>query len=198
MAPTEENAMGKLIISENVTLDGVMEDPTGEEGSRFGGWFNQIGDTDRAAWAEVLTAEAVSAEAFLIGRHTYEYLSARWIARTGVWADRLNTMPKYVVSSTLTDPEWTSTTVLSGDAVEEVAKLKQNLAGEIVLAASGVLAPTLIEHDLVDEYRLIVYPVALGTGGRLFHETTAKKPLRLLEARTLGENLVLLRYSADQ
>src|SRR5262245_2899403 len=127
--------MGTIVVSENVTLDGVVEDPTGENGFRHGGWFNRIGDKDRQAWAE-----AGLAEAFLLGRRTYEYLAARWPSRTGEWADRLNGMPKYVVSSTLGDPEWNNTTVLH--AVSAVSQLRQELDGDIVVAGSRQLART--------------------------------------------------------
>jgi dihydrofolate reductase len=186
--------MGKIVISENVSLDGVVQDPTGEEGFKHGGWFNQIGDKDREAWAKVELDEALGAEAQLLGRRTYEFFAARWPSRSGEWADRLNSMPKYVVSSTLKDPDWNNSTVLKGDVVSEVSKLKQELDGEIVVYASRPLVHTLIEHDLVDELRLIVYPVVVGAGERLFGETGDKKSLRLLEARTVGDGLAYLTY----
>ncbi len=186
--------MGKLVISENVTLDGVVQDPTGEEGFRHGGWFAQVGDKDRQAWAKVGFEEALGAEAFLLGRRSYEFLAARWPSRSGEWADRLNRMRKYVVSSTLVDPDWNNSTVLKGDAVTEILKLKQELDGEIVVAASRQLVHTLIEHDLVDELRLMVYPFVLGAGERLFGETTDKKPMRLVDTRTVGDSLACLTY----
>ena len=186
--------MGKIVVSENVTLDGVVEDPTGEEGFRHGGWFNQIGDNDREAWAKVGFDEALGAEAFLLGRRSYEYLASRWPSRAGAWADRLNSLPKYVVSSTLVDPHWNNSTVLGGDVVDEVSKLKQELDGEIVVAASRQLVRTLVEHELVDELRLMVYPVVLGAGQRLFGETSDKKPMRLLDTSTIGDVLALLTY----
>ena len=186
--------MGRIVISENVTIDGVVQDPTGDDGFARGGWFNQIADEDRQGWAEIETGEALRAEALLLGRRTYEYLVARWPSRTGVWADRLNSMPKYVVSSTLTDPEWTNTTALTGDVVNEVSKLKERLDGEIVLNGSGQLARTLIEHDLVDELRLMVYPVVLGSGERLFPETRDRTAVRLTGARTVGRGLAFLTY----
>src|SRR5690348_1170681 len=186
--------MGKIVISENVSLDGVVQDPTGEEGFRFGGWFNQIGDKDRAEWAKVGFGEAMGAEAFLLGRRTDEWLAGRWLARSGEWADRLNSLPKYVVSSTLEEPKWTNSTVLKGDAVNEVSKLKQELDGDIVVAGSIQLAHTLMEHDLVDELRLMIYPVVLGAGGRLFGETSDKKPMRLTNTQTVGDGLALLTY----
>jgi dihydrofolate reductase len=186
--------MGTIVISENVSLDGVVQDPTGEEGFRHGGWFNQIGDKDREGWAKVGFDEALGAEAMLLGRRSYEYLAARWPSRSGEWADRLNSLPKYVVSTTLVDPEWNNSTVLKGEVVNEVSKLKQELDGEIVVAASRQLVRTLMEHDLVDEVRLMVYPVVLGAGERLFGETSDKKPMRLLDTKTIGDGLAFLAY----
>jgi dihydrofolate reductase len=186
--------MGKIVISENVSLDGVVQDPTGEEGFRHGGWFNQIGDKDREGWAKVGLEEALGAEALLLGRRSDEWLAARWSSRTGEWADRLNSLPKYVVSSTLQEPKWTNSTVLKGDVVTEVSKLKQELDGDIVVAASIQLVHTLIEHDLVDELRLMIFPVVLGAGERLFGETSDKKPIRLAGSRTVGDGLAFLTY----
>jgi len=156
--------MGKIIISENVSLDGVVQDPTGEEGFRLGGWFGQFGG------------------------------KARWALRDGEWADRLNSMPKYVVSSTLEEPKWTNSTVLKGDVVTEVSKLRQELGGDIVVYGSTRLVHTLIEHDLVDELRLMVYPVVLGAGERLFGETSDKIPMRLISTQTIGDGLAFLTY----
>jgi dihydrofolate reductase len=186
--------MGTIVISENVSLDGVVQDPTGDEGFRHGGWFNQIGEKDREAWAKVEYAEALGAEAMLLGRRSYEFFASRWQSRTGGWADRLNSMPKYVVSSQLADPEWSNSTVLNGDVVSEVTKLKRRLDGGIVVYASRPLVRTLLEHDLADELRLIVFPVVLGVGERLFGETTDKKPLRLIDSRTVGDGLAYLTY----
>ena len=186
--------MGKIVISENASLDGVVQDPTGEEGFSFGGWFNQIGDNDREGWAKAGFDEALGAEAFLLGRRTEQWLAARWLSRSGEWADRLNGLPKYVVSSTLEEPKWTNSTVLKGDVVKEVSTLKQELAGDIVVAGSIQLAHTLIEHDLADELRLMIFPVVLGAGERLFDETKDRKPMRLVHARTVGHNLALLTY----
>ena len=186
--------MGKIVMSEFVTLDGVIQDPAGNEGFRHGGWFGQIGDKDREAWAKVEFDEALGAEAQLLGRRTYEFLSGRWPSRSGELADRLNSMPKYVVSSTLDDPKWNNSTILKGDVVTEVSKLKQELDGEIVVPASYQLGRTLIEHDLVDELRLVVFPVVLGAGERLFGETSDKKPMRLIDTRTIGDGLTHLTY----
>jgi dihydrofolate reductase len=186
--------MGKIVISENVSLDGVVQDPTGEEGFRHGGWFGQVGDKDREEWAKVEFEEALGAEALLLGRRSDEYFGPRWTGRSGEWADRLNSLPKYVVSSTLVNPEWSNSTVLKGEVVNEVSKLKQELDGEIVVYASRQLVHTLMEHDLVDELRLMVYPFVLGAGERLFGETSDKKSIRPLTARTVGDSLVYLTY----
>ena len=186
--------MGKIIVSENTTLDGVVQDPTGEEGSRHGGWFTQIGDQDHEEWAKVALEEALSTQAMLLGRRSYEYLAARWPSRTGALADRLNAKPKYVVSSTLQAPAWNNSTVLPGHPVTEAATLKQQLTGDIIIAASFQLVRTLIAHDLVDELRLMIYPSILGSGERLLPETSDKLPLRLVANRTVGTNLAYLTY----
>jgi dihydrofolate reductase len=186
--------MGKIVVSENVSLDGVVEDPTGEEGFRHGGWFDQCLADDREAWAEVEFAEALGAEALLLGRRSDEFFGARWSSRSGEWADRLNSLPKYVVSSTLEVPKWTNSTVLKGDVASEVSELKQQLNGEIVVYASRHLVRTLLEHDLVDELRLMVFPVVLGAGERLFGETSDKKQTRLIATRTVGDGLAYLTY----
>ena len=185
--------MGKIIISENVSLDGVIEDPTGDEGFRHGGWIGRIGDRGRDEAAKVALDEALSTEAMLLGRRSYEFLAARWPSRTGELADRLNSKPKYVVSSTLHDPAWHNSTVLDGDVVSEVSALKQQLAGDIVVAASLQLVQTLLEHDLVDELRLMIYPVVLGAGKRLFGETSDKKLMRLVGNETV-DDLAFLTY----
>lgn len=187
--------MGNIIVSDNITLDGVAQDPTGEEGFAFGRWFEHMTSADREVWAGVEYAEALGAEALLMGRRTYEYFIERgWLTREGAWADRLRELPKYVVSSTLKDPEWSNTTVLTGDVVDEVAKLRQNVDGEIVVYASQSLVPVLMEHDLVDELRLIVHPFVLGAGERLFAKLTRMTPLRLVDNRTLGDGLTFVTY----
>jgi dihydrofolate reductase len=191
--------MGRIIVSENVSLDGVVQDPTGEEGFRHGGWFLQMGDKDREEWAKVELGEALGAEALLLGRRSDEYFAGHWLSRSGEWADRLNGLPKYVVSSTLEEPRWSNSTVfkgavLKGDVVTEVTKLKQELAGDIVVYASTPLVHTLMEHDLVDELRMTVFPVVLGAGQRLFGETSDKKPMRLVSTRTVGDSLAYLTY----
>jgi len=188
--------MATIVLSgpQNISLDGVVQDPDGQEGFRLGGWFVRFGGTDLEEWNKVALAEALGAEAWLLGRQSYEFFGARWRPRSGELADRLNTIPKYVVSSTLEDPEWNNTTVLNGDVVEEVARLKQELDGEIVVPASYQLARTLIEHDLVDEVRLVVFPVVLGAGERLFGETGNHKPMRLVDTKAIGDGLVSLTY----
>ena len=186
--------MGKIVITTNASLDGVVQDPDGEEGFKLGGWFGQFGGKDLEQWAEVETDEALRAEALLLGRRSEEWFATRWASRTGEWADRLNSMPKYVVSSTLTEPRWRNSTVLKGDVVDEVSKLKQEIAGEILVYASYQLERALIEHDLVDELRLVVFPVVLGAGERLFGPTGDKKPMRLVAAQTIGDGLAFLTY----
>ncbi len=179
--------MGKIIVSENVTLDGVVQDPAGVEGFRHGGWVGRVGDRGRDEAAKILLADALGTEVMLLGRRSYEFFAARWPARTGALADRLNSKPKCVVSSTLQDPDWNNTTVLKGDMVSVVSSLKDQVAGDIGVAASIRLVHTLIEHDLVDELRLMVYPVVLGVGERLFGETSDQKPMRLVENRTVDD-----------
>jgi dihydrofolate reductase len=184
--------MGKIVISENVSLDGVIEDPAGDEGFRVGGWVGPI--ADREDLAKVTLDEALSTEALLLGRRSYEWLAARWPARSGALADRLNGLRKYVVSSTLEDPPWSNSTVLKSDVVDEVTKLKQELNGDIVVPGSFQLLPTLMEHDLVDELRLKIYPVVLGAGKRLFGESSGKKPMRLVDTQTLDDGIAFLTY----
>jgi dihydrofolate reductase len=189
--------MGKIIISENITLDGVVQDPTGDEGFRCGGWFGQVGNRDREQWAKVELDEALGADALLLGRRTYEFFAARWPSRDGEWADRLNGMPKYVVSATLQDADWNNTTVLRGDVAEAVSKLRRKINGDIIVYASFQLVHALFEHDLADELRLIIYPFVLGAGQRLFAETTPKKRLRLVDTRTVGDGLAFLTYEPE-
>ena len=186
--------MGKIVISENVSLDGVIQDPTGDEGFGRGGWFGQVADKDREAFAAAAFDEALRTDALLLGRRSDEWFAVRWADRTGEWADRLNGLPKYVVSSTLRDGRWNNSTVLGGDVVNEVAKLKRQVDGEIVVYASCQLVHSLIEHDLVDELRLMVYPVVLGAGVRLFGETNDTKAMRLLDSQTVGNGLAYLTY----
>ncbi|HWF54225.1 MAG TPA: dihydrofolate reductase family protein [Solirubrobacteraceae bacterium] len=186
--------MGKIVISTNASLDGVVQDPDGQEGFRHGGWFGRFGGKDLEEWGMVSLDEALRTDALLLGRRSDEWFAARWSSRTGEWADRLNGLPKYVVSSTLERPRWTNATVLTGEVVDEVSKLKRELDGEILVYASYQLGRTLIEHDLVDELRLVVYPVVLGAGKRLFGETTDTKPMRLIDTKTIGDGLAFLTY----
>lgn len=186
--------MGKIVVSDNITVDGVVQDPTGEEGFERGGWFAQVSSNDREAFAKAALDEALAADAFLIGRRTYEFLVARWPSRTGALADRLNSSPKYVVSSTLENPEWDNTTVLEGDPAAEASQLTRQLKGEIVVPASFQLVRALIEHDLVDEVRVMVYPFVLGAGDRLFSGSIAKVPLELVDHRTIGDGLAHITY----
>ena len=188
--------MGKIVMSgpQNVSLDGVVQDPDGQEGFGLGGWFVEFGGKDLEQWNKVALDEALRAEAWLLGRRSYEFFGARWRPRSGELADRLNSMPKYVVSSTLEDPEWNNTTVLKGDLVTEVSNLKQELDGEIIVPASYQLARALLEHDLVDEVRLVVFPVVLGSGERLFGETSGKKSMRLVSVNTIGDGLAFVTY----
>jgi dihydrofolate reductase len=186
--------MGKIVISTNISLDGVVQDPDGQEGFRLGGWFGEFGGKDLEEWAKVELEEALRTKALLLGRRSDEWFATRWLSRPGEWADRLNGLPKYVVSSTLEHPRWSNATVLKGDVVEAVSKLKRELDGDILVYASYQLGRTLLEHDLVDELRLVVFPVVLGDGERLFGETSDKKPMRLVETKTIGDGLAFLTY----
>jgi dihydrofolate reductase len=184
--------MGKIVVSDNVSLDGVIQDPAGDEGFRVGGWVGQI--KDREELNRLTLDEALGTEALLLGRRSYEWFAARWPSRSGELADRINSLPKYVVSSTLEHPDWSNSTVLKGDVLNEVSKLKQELNGEIVVWASFQLVRTLMEHDLVDELRLKIYPVVLGAGERLFGETSDKKPMRLVGTQTVDGDVAFLTY----
>jgi dihydrofolate reductase len=186
--------MGKIVISTNVSLDGVVQDPDGGEGFRLGGWFGQFGGKDLEAWANISFDEALGTEALLLGRRSDEWFAERWLSRPGEWADRLNRLPKYVISSSGDAPRWTNATVLGGDVVTEVSKLKQEIDGEIVVYASAQLVPTLMAHDLVDELRLMIYPCVLGAGERLFGPPSDQKRVRLVDARIVGDSLAFLTY----
>jgi dihydrofolate reductase len=182
--------MGRIVVTEFVSLDGVMEDPGGAEDFEHGGWSFEF---ERGAEGDKFKLdETVESEALLLGRVTYEGFAAAWPSREGEFADKFNTMPKYVVSSTLSDPSWTNTTVLSGDVAEEVSRLKEEQEGDIVVHGSAQLAQTLLKHDLVDELRLMVFPVVLGGGKRVFADDGEKKRLRLVESRTVGEGVAIL------
>ncbi len=184
--------MGRIVVTEFVSLDGVVEDPGGAEDFKYGGWSFEIARGDEGDRFKL--DEALDADALLLGRVTYEGFAAAWPSRDGEFADKFNTMPKYVVSSTLEDPEWNNSTVLSGDVAEEVSKLKQGQDGDIVVHGSPQLVQTLLEHDLVDEFRLMVYPVVLGTGKRLFGDTSDKKRLQLDDSKMVGDGIAILIY----
>jgi len=184
--------MGKIVISENVTLDGVIQDPAGDEGFRVGGWVGLIKDSPQVS--KLALDEALGAEAFLLGRRSYDWFAARWPSRSGELADRLNSLPKYVVSATIERPGWNNSTVLKGDVLDEVSKLKRELNGEIVVPASFQLVHALIEHDLADELRLKIFPVVLGAGERLFGGTSDKKSMRLIDAQTVEGGIAFLTY----
>jgi dihydrofolate reductase len=184
--------MGKIVVSDNITLDGVVQDPAGDEGFRHGGWVGLIGN--RPEISKLALDEAMAAEALLLGRRSCEWFAAKWSARSGALADRLNSLPKYVVSGTLQGPAWNKSTVLAGDAVPAVSNLKDEVGGEILVLASFQLVRTLIEHDLVDQLRLKVFPVVLGEGDRLFGETSEKKPMRLQSAQLLEGDVAYLTY----
>jgi dihydrofolate reductase len=184
--------MGKIVISDNVSLDGVIQDPAGDEGFERGGWVGPI--KDRPGANKLALDEALSTEALLLGRRSYDWMAGRWPSRSGELADRLNSLPKYVVSSTLEVPDWSNSTVLGKDVVHEVSRLKQELRGDIVVVASFQLVRTLMDHDLVDELRLKIYPVVLGAGERLFGETSDKKPMRLVDIQTIDGDVAYLTY----
>lgn len=184
--------MGSITVTEFVSVDGVMEAPGGEE-FKYPGWsfaFDRGEDGNQFKLDETRAADAL-----LLGRVTYESFARAWPSREGEFADKFNTMPKYVVSSTLRDPEWTNTTVLSGDVVDQVTKLKRDFDGEIQVPGSRQLAQTLLDNDLVDRLHLMMFPVVLGTGRRLFSEMNDKKDLRLVESRPVGpEGVLVLIY----
>jgi dihydrofolate reductase len=181
--------MGKLVVTEFVSLDGVMQAPGGED-FKYPGWsfaFDRGDDGNDFKLRETLETDAL-----LLGRVTYESFAGAWPSREGEFADKFNTMPKYVVSSTLRDPEWNNTTVLSGDVAEEATKLKGEIGGIVQVPGSLRLVQELFEHDLVDELHLMVFPVVLGTGRRLFGETSDKTDWRLTESRPVGPDGVLV------
>jgi dihydrofolate reductase len=189
--------MGKIIISQNVTLDGVVEDPTGEVGFRRGGWFGRMTPVDREEWAALEFEEAKAATALLLGRGSDSYFGARWNAQTSGWAQRLNALPKFVISSTIDKPVWTNGTVLRGDVLTEVATLKERIAGDIVVYASRPLVHTLLEHDLVDEIRLVIFPVIAGEGHRLFADLGDQHLLTRGDVRAIGDGLVAQTYRVN-
>jgi dihydrofolate reductase len=184
--------MGRIVVTEFISLDGVVEDPGGSEDFKYGGWSFAFDRGDEGNKFKL--DETMDADALLLGRVTYEGFAAAWPSREGEFADKFNAMPKYVVSSTLQNPEWNNSTVLKGDVAEEVAKLREEQDGDIVVHGSARLVQTLVENDLVDELRLMVFPVVLGAGKRLFGETGDKKTLRLTDSKTVGEGVAILVY----
>jgi dihydrofolate reductase len=187
--------MGRIVVTEFMSLDGVVEDPGGSEDFKYGGWSFEF---ERGPEGNQFKLdETMGSEALLLGRVTYEGFAEAWPSREGEFADRFNSMPKYVVSSTLTQPEWTNSRVLeAGDLVEAVSKIKQDADGDVVVHGSAQLAQTLIAHDLVDELRLMVFPVVLGTGKRLFGDPGEKKTLRLVDSKVVGDGVVIWTYAA--
>jgi dihydrofolate reductase len=184
--------MARIVVTEYVSLDGVMEAPGGGEDYVHGGWTFEF---DRGAEGEKFKLdEALDADALLLGRKTYDGFAAAWPSRDGEFADKFNGMPKYVVSSTLTKPEWAHSTLLSYDVVEEISRLRQAPGGDIVVHGSAQLVQALLEYDLVDELRLMVFPVVLGTGKRLFSPTGDKKRLRLADSKVVGEGIAILIF----
>jgi dihydrofolate reductase len=188
----EEENVGRIVVTEFVSLDGVVEAPGGGEHFKYAGWTFELNRGEEGDKFKL--DETMSSEALLLGRVTYEGFAAAWPGRDGEFADKFNSMPKYVVSSTLEDPEWSNTTVLKGDVAEDAAKLKRERDGDIVVHGSPQLVQTLLEHDLVDELRLMLFPVVLGTGKRLFGETSDKKTLRLVDSKVVGDGVSILIY----
>ncbi|MDX6643352.1 MAG: hypothetical protein QOD76_1314 [Solirubrobacteraceae bacterium] len=186
--------MGNVVVSQFVSVDGVIEDPGGAEGWERGGWafqFERGPEGDKFKVDEVMASDAL-----LLGRVTYEGFAEAWPSREGEFADKFNNMPKFVVSTTLEDPSWNNSTVIKGDVAEEVSKRKQELAGDILVNGSAQLVRTLMENDLIDEYRLMVFPVVLGSGKRLFPDGSDVAPLRLVESKPAAECLILIYQPA--
>jgi dihydrofolate reductase len=187
--------MGMLVLSENVCVDGGVQDPIGEEGADRGGWFIQLSPEDYEAWAKVEYDEALGADALLLGRRTDQFFAgAGWNSRKGAWAERLRGMPKYVISSTLEKTEWTGGTVLRGDVVTEVTRLKERYERDIVVYGSTQLGRFLIDHRLVDQVRLTMHPFVLGGGEHFLDGRAARTSLRMVSAQPIGTDLVHLIY----
>jgi dihydrofolate reductase len=184
--------MGRIVVTEFVSLDGVMQAPGGGEDYQHAGWTFKINRGDEGDKFKL--DETMAADGLLLGRKTYEGFAAAWPSMKGDFADKFNTMPKYVVSSTLTDPTWNNTSVLEGDVVESVAKLRAESDGELQVHGSAQLVQTLIEHDLVDELHLMLFPVVLGSGLRLFGETSDKHTLKLTDSQFVGDGVAILTY----
>jgi dihydrofolate reductase len=183
--------MGKIVLTENVTLDGVTQDPTADEGFNSADWRTDLTAKDREEWAGFILDDTLAADVLLLGRRTYDFFAGRYPSRTGALADAVNGLKKYVVSTTLTDPGWNDSTVLAG--LDAVSPLKDTVDGEIRVWGSTELAQGLFERGLVDEVRLLVFPLVLGKGDRLLNRG-GDRPWRLVDLRTVGENLALLTY----
>jgi dihydrofolate reductase len=183
--------MGKIVVTEFVSLDGVMQAPGGED-FKYKGWSFEFDRGDDGNQFKL--DETMEADALLIGKRTYESFAGAWPEREGEFADKFNSMPKFLVSSTLTDPDWNNTTRLEGDVVEAVKKLRDEFDGTIQVPGSRQLVQDLIENDLVDQINLMIFPVVLGTGDRVFGEYSDKKAMRLVESKTVGEGVVILIY----
>jgi dihydrofolate reductase len=186
--------MGRIVVTEFMSLDGVVEDPGGAEDYKYGGWsfeYSRGDDGDRFKLDETMDSEAL-----LLGRVTYEGFADAWPSREGEFADKFNNMPKYVVSTTLSDPEWTNSTVISGDLAEGVARIKDEVDGDVVVHGSATLVQALLENDLVDELRLMVFPVVLGEGKRLFGPTSDRKALELADSKVVGDGVSILVYQS--
>ncbi len=192
----KEEQVGRIVVTEFVSLDGVMEDPGGAGNFKHAGWSFEVNRGDEGDKFKL--DETLSSDALLLGRVTYEGFADAWPSRDGEFADKFNTMPKYVVSSTLEEPEWNNSTVLRGDLPEEVAKLRDRHDRDIVVHGSAQLVQSLLEHGLVDELRLMVYPVVLGSGKRLFGGTSDKQPLRLVDSKTVGDGVAILIYQPQR
>jgi dihydrofolate reductase len=186
--------MGSIVVFENVSLDGVTQDPTGDEGFSPHDWRAGLPPTDRQKWDKLILDDVLGARALLLGRRSYEFFAGRYPHRTGELADTMNSLPKYVVSATLADPGWNNSTVLGGDLAAEVSNLKHAVDGEIRVYASSQLVHALIEHDLVDELRLTIFPLVMGAGMRLFDQSGNPKALRRTDTRTVGDSLTYLAY----
>jgi dihydrofolate reductase len=182
--------MGRIVVTEFVSLDGVMEDPGGSENFNYGGWSFEFWRGDEGDKFKL--DETRESEALLLGRVTYEGFAAAWPSREGEFADKFNNMPKYVVSSTLGEPGWNNTTVINGDVPEQVRKLRDETDGDLVVHGSAQLVQTLLDNDLVDELRLMVFPVVLGSGKRLFGEVSDRKPLRLTDSKVVGDGVAIM------
>lgn len=190
--------MGKIIVATNMTLDGVIQDPTGDEDFELGGWFEDMSETDRAAWAKLETEEALAASALVFGARSYEWFARRWGGRAGAWGEQLQRLPKYVVSSGPIKTKWGPVTVLSGEPASDLKTVKEQVEGDILVYGSGQLLGTLFDNDLVDELRLFVFPTALGTGRRLFQDITSHQRLEQVLATSVGDGLLQLVYRAGR